>query len=259
MTGSSHVAQGGDSYAWEGTFLSRIDPRLKIVFVAGFLAVNLTARSALVPAAIAGVMVALMLAGKIPYRRQLVMIAFPLSFSLFVVGSQTAFHGESVFASLGPLDLHADGLIYGLFLSLRIVAGGLVVVMLGVSTPLPGLCLALRWFRIPATFVEVVQLTYRYLFDIYAEFFRMKEAQRSRLGWSSARHGLASSRMLGGSLFLRVYERGLRSAEAMRCRGAGPLAAGSLPRPGRIDLWALLVAAALLAGLGMLSLMGAGA
>jgi cobalt/nickel transport system permease protein len=255
VSGAHH---NSDGFAWSSSFLARIDPRVKLAAVAGFLCVNLLARTALVPAVIAAAMVLLMLASRAPYRRQLLMIAFPSTFAIFVVASQTVFHGGSVFATLGPFDLHRDGMLHGFFLSLRIVAGGLVVVVLGVSTPLNRLCLALKWFRAPATFVEVIQLTYRYLFDMRAEFFRMRDAQRSRLGWSSARHGLASSRMLGGALFLDVYERGLRSAEAMRCRGAGPVAAGSLPRLSRLDLGAALASAALVMVLAVPALMAVG-
>jgi len=247
------TAHGGEGYAWGNRHLSNIDPRVKIAGCAALLAINLLGGVWLVPAVIVLVMFLLMIAGGIPYRRQLMMIAFPSTFALFAVASQTVFKGTEVFASLGPVDLHVDGLMHGLFLSLRVVAGGLVVVVLGVTTPLNRLCLALRWFRVPATFVEVTQLTYRYLFDIYAEYSRMREAQRSRLGWSSAHSGLASSRMLGGSLFLRVYERGLRSSEAMRCRGAGPVVAGQLARLSRRDLVAGLTLIALLLALSTIS------
>ncbi len=245
-----------DNYAWGDSFLSRIDPRVKIVAVAGLLAVNLAGASYLVSAAIATFMALLMVLGRIPYRRQLLMIAFPFTFALFAITSQAVFKGSDIVASLGPFDFHLDGFYHGLFLALRIIAGGLVVVVLGVTTPLNRLCLALRWFRAPATFVEVVQLTYRYLFDIHAEFSRMHEAQRSRLGWSSAGAGLASSRMLGGSLFLRVYERGLRSSEAMRCRGAGNVVNGTLSPPGRLDLVAGITVSALIGCLIVLALGG---
>lgn len=244
----------GDSFAWQDNFLCRIDPRVKVASVAALLVVNLISPTFLVPLVVSLVMGLLMLAGRVPYRRQLLMIAFPAAFALFAVASQTVFEGDETFASLGPLDLHQDGLIHGLFLSFRVVSGGLVIVVLGVSTPLNRLCMALKWLRVPATFLEVVQLTYRYLHDIHAELDRMREAQRARLGWSSARAGLASSRMLGGSLFLRVYERGLRSAEAMRCRGSGPVVSGTLGRPGRLDLWAGLAASALVAILVILSI-----
>ncbi|MHB8922899.1 MAG: energy-coupling factor transporter transmembrane component T family protein [Thermoleophilia bacterium] len=235
MTGASH---SDDRYAWGDSFLSRIDPRVKIAGVAGLLLVNLVGDSWMVSGLIALAMALLMFVGRIPYRRQLMMIAFPASFALFAIVSQTVFRGGEVFASLGPFDLHREGLLHGLFLSLRIVAGGL----------------ALRWFRAPATFVEVMQLTYRYLFDIHAEFSRMREAQRSRLGWSTARAGLASSRMLGGSLFLRVYERGLRSSEAMRCRGAGPVVNGVLSAPGRLDVVAGLAVTLFLGALCLVAL-----
>ncbi|MBE0428286.1 MAG: cobalt ECF transporter T component CbiQ [Thermoleophilia bacterium] len=253
MTGASH---GRDDYAWSGGWLSRVDPRVKIASVAGLLAVNLLAATFLVPLVISFAMLLLMVAGRVPYRRQLIMIAFPATFAIFIIASQTVFEGRAVFASLWFIDLHLDGLLHGIYLSLRVVSGALVVVVLGVTTPINRLCMALRWFRVPATFVEVVLLTYRYLFDIYAEYARMREAQRSRLGWTSAAAGLSSSRMLGGSLFLRVYERGLRSAEAMSCRGAGSLVSGNLPRPSRLDVGAGLATALLLVLLVVLALEG---
>lgn len=251
MTGAS---RNGDGYAWGDSFLSRIDPRVKIAGVTGLLMVNLLAASYLVSGVIALAMALLMIAGRIPYRRQLLMIAFPATFALFAIISQTVFKGGEVFAALGPFDLHLEGFFHGLYLSLRVIAGGLIVVVLGVTTPLNRLCLALRWFRAPATFIEIMQLTYRYLFDIHAEFSRMREAQQARLGWSSARCGLASSRLLGGSLFLRVYERGLRSSEAMRCRGSGPVVNGALSRPGRLDILAGLAVAVFLGALSLLAL-----
>lgn len=246
MTGASH---SGSEYAWGRGRLSRIDPRIKIASVAGLLTVNLLAATFLVPLILAVSMFLVMIAGGIPYRRQLVMIAFPATFAIFIIASQTVFEGSETFARIAWLDLHGDGFRRGLFLALRVVAGGLVVVMLGVTTPINRLCLALKWFRVPATFVEVVQLTYRYLFDIHAEYYRMRDAQRSRLGWSSPGTGLASSRLLGGALFLRVYERGLRSSEAMSCRGAGPVVSGALPPLARLDLGAALLSAALVVAL----------
>lgn len=243
-----------DGFMWGDGFLVRIDPRVKILAVVGLLMVNMLSGNPAVPVLIAVVMLALMLVGRIPYRRQLLMIAFPAAFAFFVVASQTVFAGSRVVAAMGPFDLHSDGFGHGLYLSARIVAGGLVVVLLGATTPLSRICLALKWFRAPATFVELLQITYRYLFDIHAELFRMKDAQRARLGWSSSRRGLASSRMLGGSLFVRVYDRGCRSSEAMRCRGAGPLVAGRLPQFTGLDMAALAASSSLLAALSTLPL-----
>lgn len=256
MTGGGHGR--GDSYAWSGSFLTRLDPRVKLAGVIGLLAVNLGTGSFLVCFLIAAFVVALMIAGRLPYRRQLMFIAFPASMAVFAIASQTIFNGEEVFFSFGPVDLHSDGLYHGLFIAARILAGGLVVVLLGATTPLNRFCLALRWCHVPDTFVELVQMTYRYLHDTFDEFGRMRQAQRARLGWSSARRGLVSSRMLGGALFMRVLDRGTRSAEAMRCRGAGPLVSGVLPPPRRADLAAALVGVLVLAGLAGLSYTGVG-
>ena len=249
----SEASHNYSDIAWSGGFLSRVDPRVKIVWVVALLLANLLADSFAVSAAIAAAVLLLMSAGRIPYRRQLVAIAFPVSFALFAILSQTVFTGSQVFFSLGPFDLHSDGLVYGVFIALRIVAGGLVVVLLGVTTPINQLCLALRWFRVPAVFVEVLQLAYRYLFDIHAEFIRMREAQRSRLGWSTSRRSMVSSRLLGGALFMRVYDRSMRSSEAMRSRGNGSLLTGDLEHPGRLEFMAVMVLVLLLAVMALLA------
>ena len=206
------MAAASHSYgeiAWDGGLLSRIDARVKIAGAALLLVLNLVAGSMAVSLLIAAAMMAVMSLGRIPYRRQLISVSFPASFALFAVLSQTVFYGGTVFASVGPVDLHREGLMYGLYIATRILGGALVVVVLGVTTPINRFCLALRWFRVPVIFVEILQLAYRYLLDLYGELFRMRDAQRVRLGWTSPRRGLASSRMLAGALFLRVYDRGL--------------------------------------------------
>jgi cobalt/nickel transport system permease protein len=230
-----------DETAWGGGPLARVDPRVKIAGAAALLAANLYATDWAVSLAIAAAMIVLMAVGRIPYRRQLIAIAFPAGFAIFAVASQTVFSGENVVGTIGPVGLHSDGFLQGVVISMRILAGALVVVVLGVTTPINRLCLALRWFKVPALFVEVLQLSYRYLFDIHAEFSRMREAQRVRLGWSSTRRSLASSRALGGALFIRVYDRGLRAGEAMRSRGDGSLLTGRLDSPGILDLSAATV------------------
>ena len=251
MTGASRGHD--DNYAWSGSFLTLLDPRIKLGAVAGLLLVNLTASSVVVCGLIGLLVITLMVAGRLPYRRQLLLIAFPASMAVFAVLSQAVFNGDSNLFSIGPIAFHSDGLYQGLFIAARIVAGGLLIVLLGATTPINRLCLALRWCHVPPTFVELVQMTYRYLHDTYAEFARMRQAQRTRLGWSSARAGLASSRMLGGALFMRVLDRGTRSAEAMRSRGAGPIVSGTLPAPGRRDMVAIAVIALVLLLLAALS------
>ncbi len=243
------MAAASHSYgeiAWDGGLLSRIDARVKIAGAALLLVLNLVAGSMAVSLLIAAAMMAVMSLGRIPYRRQLISVSFPASFALFAVLSQTVFYGGTVFASVGPVDLHREGLMYGLYIATRILGGALVVVVLGVTTPINRFCLALRWFRVPVIFVEILQLAYRYLLDLYGELFRMRDAQRVRLGWTSPRRGLASSRMLAGALFLRVYDRGLRTAEAMRSRGSGSLITGSLGRLERRDVAAAAVITVLL-------------
>jgi len=67
--------------------------------------------------------------------------------------------------------------------------------------------------------VELALIMYRYIFLLLEEGGRIRNAQRSRLGYVAFRNALHSSGILGGMLILRTYDRAERSFAAMRCRG----------------------------------------
>ncbi len=93
---------------------------------------------------------------------------------------------------------------------------------------------ALRWFRVPALLVAVMEMMYRYVFLLGAEARRMLAARRSR---SAALPGLRSggtvpwraraTGQMAGSLFIRTLNRAERVHMAMASRGydGGALAA----------------------------------
>jgi cobalt/nickel transport system permease protein len=96
--------------------------------------------------------------------------------------------------------------------------------------------------------VELALIMYRYIFLLQEEGGRIRNAEKSRLGFVDTRAALRSSGILGGMLVLRTYDRAERSFAAMRCRGyRGALTAVT---PGRMQGhdWAVLVV-----GLGLLA------
>ena len=73
-----------------------------------------------------------------------------------------------------------EGVAAGAELGLVVLAGVMLMLILGLTTPLPALLSALRWYRVPALLVEIGMLMYRYLFLFVEEAGRMRQAQRLR-------------------------------------------------------------------------------
>jgi cobalt/nickel transport system permease protein len=79
---------------------------------------------------------------------------------------------------------------------------------------------ALHALRVPGLLVQLLALTYRYLFLLGEEVVRLRTALRVR-GYRN-RANLHSYRTVGhvaGTLLVRSHERAERVGQAMRCRG----------------------------------------
>ncbi len=141
----------------------------------------------------------------------------------------------------------SGGVRQGLEIGSRILGGMGVLLFFSLTTPLPELMRAARYFRFPPVLVELALIMYRYIFLLLEEGGRIRQAQRARLGFTGLRTSVRSAGILGGMLVLRTYDRAERSFAAMRCRGyRGALTAVTPGAMQRRD-WAALVV-----GLGIL-------
>ena len=115
------------------------------------------------------------------------------------------------------------------------------------TTPFARLLGALRWMRVPGIFVDLLALTYRYLFVLVDEAMTMRRAAAAR-GYAPRWLGQAALiGSLAGSLFVRSYERAERVYGAMLLRGYGSRLPGPLlPAAGARDGLALAAGAAIL-------------
>ncbi len=86
------------------------------------------------------------------------------------------------------------------------------------ATPLPKLIAAGRFFRVPGLLLEVMQLTYRYLFVLGRQASIMQTAFKARGGQSGRRAMQASSGMVA-VLFSRSYAKATLVHQAMLGRG----------------------------------------
>ncbi|MFQ3649217.1 MAG: CbiQ family ECF transporter T component [Gemmataceae bacterium] len=131
---------------------------------------------------------------------------------------------------------------------------GLLTAVMLVSAPVEQTAQAARMLGMPALFVYLLTLTYRYTFLLADELQRLRLAlrlrgYRNRADWRSYEVVAAAT----GTLLVRGAERAARVAAAMRCRGFnGQFAMLTNPRTGGAEV--LTLAASLILAAGVLGL-----
>ncbi len=210
----------------KSSFLSRMDPRAKILCTLGFLVINLSARGPWLPLFILILCGVLLTLSGVSLREIRIRLVIPAVAALTVLATQVFWAGgKQVLFDFQVLGIHAtgtlEGLIQGATIGVQVLAGVILILLLSMTTPLHKLLQGVRWFRCPEVIIEVAVLMFRYIFLLLEEGLRIRDAQRVRLGFASSRKALRSSATLGGMLFIRAYDRAERSLEAMRCRGYG--------------------------------------
>jgi cobalt/nickel transport system permease protein len=201
--------------------LARWDPRWKLAAVLVLAAAAVSLQHPGPAAAAVALALALALIGRV--RRSVVagraglLLLATLPFVIFVPLTQG---GDSPGWDVGPLHVSRPGLVAALVVALRVLAVGLLALVLTRTAPLPRTLAAAHALRVPGVLVQVAQLAYRYTFVLAAEARRLRVALRTR-GFR-ARTSRHTYRTLGhavGSLLVRGGDRAERVADAMRCRG----------------------------------------
>ena len=150
-------------------------------------------------------------------------------FVLVAVPSIFTFDGRALQSwELGPVTLTPtyEGLVFVLTIMWKGWIAVTASVLLASTTRYLDISAALRWFRVPALLVAVMEMMYRYIFLLGAEARRMLDARRSRsaslpdirsggtLPWRAGVTG-----QMAGSLFVRTLNRAERVHMAMASRG----------------------------------------
>jgi cobalt/nickel transport system permease protein len=249
MGGAHHFIDAqGDSQR----LLVALDGRIKLVLLAAALVVNLTAGGVRTPLSLAVIALVLVRSSGVRTSAFLKRMAVPAVLATVAFITQLFWFQEgqpliSVPLFFLELTVYQGGVWRGLELASRILGGMGVLLFFSLTTPLPELMRAARFFRCPPVLVELALIMYRYIFLLLEEGGRIRNAQKARLGFVDFKSGLRSSGILGGMLVLRTYDRAERSFAAMRCRGyRGALTAVT---PGRLhghDWAALAIGLALL-------------
>jgi len=121
---------------------------------------------------------------------------------------------------LGPVWLSSgpESLSLAARLVTRALGGAAAMNFLAMTTPLVDLIDLFRRLGLPAALIDVMALTYRFIFILMDSLDRMYVAQNSRLGYRSWRRALASAGQLAARLFIDAYQRSERLQTALDSR-----------------------------------------
>jgi cobalt/nickel transport system permease protein len=228
--------------------LQRLDPRARLI---GFLALLLAASLLHSPGRLwllAGLGVGLALASHVPpgvLLRPVWWGAPALAALLAIPASLSAITpGELAFSVLG-LHFSRQGLATALLLVSRVSASVSLAVALALTSRSADLLRALRWLGVPAAFVLVLGMTYRYLFLLLRTIEQAHLAKLSRTitaGPPRAERGWLGGR--AAALFVRSRHLAEQVHRAMLARGfRGEAPSLESGRAGWLDVaWGLLVA-----------------
>lgn len=199
--------------------VGRFDPRWKLAaLVPTTIAVALLQN---IGPALAAFLLALLLTflARIPWlwlcKR---LAAVTLFLALFVLWLPLAVPGDGF--EVGPLNLSFAGLTLAGLLVFKALTVVTLMLVLWTTAPVNSTLKAARALHCPGLIVQLIVLTYRYLFLLLEELSRLRIALRVR-GYRH-RANLHSYRTVGhvtGTLLLRSYEQAERVGQAMRCRG----------------------------------------
>ena len=124
-----------------------------------------------------------------------------------------------------------EGFWGGALIASRILGSFGIVMIFCQGAPAAEILAALRWARVPGTWIEIAVLMYRYLHIFFEQANCVVSAQRIRLGYSNLRRSYQSLGNLAGMVVLRSLDQAEKSHEAMTARGyRGHLPLPAMPR-----------------------------
>lgn len=129
--------------------------------------------------------------------------------------------GALVSAPFGPwrIGISEAGLQQGLRVFAVSLASVSASLFLALTTPMVDICDQLRRWKVPALFVELMTLVYRFIFVLIETAQAMHIAQEARLGYSTTGRSLRSVGTLASNLYLRSNARAASLFTALTARG----------------------------------------
>jgi cobalt/nickel transport system permease protein len=225
--------------------INQVDTRLKLVFVLASIVLILASNEPLIALYFTGVSLGLTLLAEVRLDQFMVRLVAPLIVLTTLMIIQSFFYGTTEYLTI-PIPgleptIYWEGIVRGGIISLRVIAGISLIIVLSLTSSILTLLSALKFFRIPRSWLEIIFLSYRYLFVFVENLQNGYQAQKIRLGYHSVGQSLRSLGMLAGNLFLRIFDQTVKTYNALKLRGYR----GDLPVPdvtGQLSVLSTMVA-----------------
>ena len=211
-------------YSSGHTAVHQLDPRTKIILALTYtvVVVSTPPHHLLAFVFYAGLLSRAMAAARIPLLHIVRRAAAVLPFSVLAALWMPFLRGGPTLGLLGgAIELSISGLWLFAGVVMKSVLGASAAILLASVTPFGDLLSGLRKMGVPAVMVDMLALTYRYLFVLFEEAMRLRRAAAAR-GYRP--RWLGQTLLIGrliGQLFIRSYERAERVYGAMVQRGYG--------------------------------------
>ncbi|WHY58951.1 cobalt ECF transporter T component CbiQ [Peribacillus simplex] len=218
-----------DKYAYFNG-LKDVHPLEKMVFALSLLLFSLTVRDMTVSLITFMVMSALIIfAAKIPLSYYFKLLLLPgffiLSGTITILFSFTSKYTSisNIWWSwkVGNWQIFISDDSVGTVIDLITVVLGSIscLYFLTLTTPITVILSVMRKLKVPSLLVDLIELTYRFIFIFLETALAIHQSQASRLGYGSLRKGIRSLGLLISSLFLGVLQRSGHLTMAMNARG----------------------------------------
>lgn len=212
-----------DKYVSLNSPLHRWEPRCKFVgLMALIFAFSFVRELSMLPAMVT-VTAAIYAISRLPASFWLTRLRYPSFFLLVVVLLLPFLSGQTVILSIGALDLHREGLVSVVLITVRFLCILTVGLVLFGTAPFLTTIKAMRALGLPGILTDMALLAFRYLNELGDDLHRMETSMRLR-GFRQHRlsgRGLGVLAWLGGSILVRSYERSEWVYKAMIMRGYG--------------------------------------
>ncbi len=236
-----------DRYSHLESPIHSLDARVKVIAFVSCLVICVTTPPGAYHAFLGYFLCLLILAAlsRVPLayivKRSLVVVPFVLFIALFLPFKGGGALDGPIPLGIGRLTVYRSGLILFSTVLIKAYISVLSIILLSSTTSFSKLLEGLERLKFPPVLVMITGFTYRYVFVVADEVFRMKRAGDSR-GFGGK--WIWNSRVIGemiGTLFLRSYERGERIYTAMQARGfEGRTAAHSITGLGWRDVFFMI-------------------
>jgi len=200
-----------------------MDARLKSVFGLAALVLCLSSSTYQAPLFTGAACTAMTLFAGVRFRMIMLRLVFPLTLAVGVSLFRAPFAGgETIYAfgilghtiTIGSLAPYEAALLLS-----RVFGAVSAALFVTMTTEARGLLSAAAWFRMPTHLVEILLLSYRYVFLLIEDANTVRHAQLARLGYSGLRTSMRSLGTLSGAVLLRAINQAEATSAAMTLRG----------------------------------------